>query len=88
MGSQNLIGVVIERLSYKQLIYLSNALLGNTKNSDSENNRINRNNRLLEFNNQLNVKGYALILPILQKHFVNLQFNRLFHILAKKGLLI
>ena len=56
----------------------------NTKNSDSENNRINRNNRFLCFNNQLNVKGSALILPILQKHFVNLQFNRLFHILAKK----
>lgn len=56
----------------------------NTKNSDSENNRINRNNRLMRFNNQLSVKGSALILPILQKHFVNLQFNRLFHILAKK----
>ena len=84
MGSQNLIGVVIERLSYKQLIYLSNALLGNTKKSDSENNRINRNNRLMRFNNQLHVKGSAVILLILQKHFVNLQFNRLFHILAKK----
>ncbi len=84
MGSQNLIGVVIERLSYKQLIYLSNALLGNTKKSDSENNRINRNNRLMRFNNQLDVKGSAVILLILQKHFVNLQFNRLFHILAKK----
>jgi len=34
-------------------------------------------------NNQLIVKGSALILSILQKHFVNLQFNRLFHILAK-----
>lgn len=56
----------------------------NTKSSDSENNRINRNNRLMRFNNQLTVKGSALILPILQKHFVNLQFNRLFHILAKK----
>lgn len=88
MGSQNLIGVVIERLSYKQLIYLSNALLGNTKKSDSENNRINRNNRLMRFNNQLDVKGSTVILLILQKHFVNLQFNRLFHILAKKGLLI
>ena len=56
----------------------------NTKNSDSENNRINKNNRFLCFNNQLNVKGSAFILSILQKHFVNLQFNRLFHILAKK----
>lgn len=63
---------------------MSKVLLGNTKNSDSENNRINRNNRLSWFNNQLNVKGSAVILPILQKHFVNLQFNRLFHILAKK----
>lgn len=63
---------------------MSYVLLENTKNSDLENNRINRNNRLLEFNNQLSVKGSALILPILQKHFVNLQFNRLFHILAKK----
>ncbi len=35
-------------------------------------------------NNQLSVKGSALILSILQKHFVNLQFNRLFHILAKR----
>lgn len=63
---------------------MSYVLSENTKSSDSENNRINRNNRLLEFNNQLSVKGSALILPILQKHFVNLQFNRLFHILAKK----
>ena len=63
---------------------MSYVLLENTKNSDSENNRINRNNRLMRFNNQLNVKGSAFILPILQKHFVNLQFNRLFHILAKK----
>ena len=63
---------------------MSYVLLENTKNSDSENNRINRNNRFLCFNNQLNVKGSALILPILQKHFVNLQFNRLFHILAKR----
>lgn len=63
---------------------MSYVLSENTKNSDSENNRINRNNRLLEFNNQLSVKGSALILPILQKHFVNLQFNRLFYILAKK----
>ena len=67
---------------------MSYVLLENTKSSDSENNRINRNNRFLCFNNQLNVKGSAFILPILQKHFVNLQFNRLFHILAKKGLLI
>lgn len=63
---------------------MSYVLSENTKNSDLENNRINRNNRLLEFNNQLNVKGSAFILPKLQKHFVNLQFNRLFHILAKK----
>ena len=63
---------------------MSYVLSENTKNSDLENNRINRNNRLLEFNNQLSVKGSALILPILQKYFVNLQFNRLFHILAKK----
>ena len=63
---------------------MSYVLSENTKSSDSENNRINRNNRFLCFNNQLNVKGSALILPILQKHFVNLQFNRLFHILAKK----
>ena len=63
---------------------MSKVLSKNTKNSDSENNRINRNNRLSWFNNQLNVKGSAVILPILQKHFVNLQFNRLFHILAKK----
>lgn len=63
---------------------MSYVLLENTKSSDSENNRINRNNRFLCFNNQLNVKGSALILPILQKHFVNLQFNRLFYILAKK----
>ena len=42
----------------------------------------------MRFNNQLDAKGSAVILPILQKHFVNLQFNRLFHILAKKGLLI
>lgn len=63
---------------------MSYVLLENTKSSDSENNRINRNNRFLCFNNQLNVKGSAVILPILQKHFVNLQFNRLFHILAKK----
>ena len=63
---------------------MSYVLSENTKNSDSENNRINRNNRLSWFNNQLDVKGSALILPILQKHFVNLQFNRLFHILAKK----
>jgi len=63
---------------------MSKVLSGNTKNSDSENNRINRNNRLSWFNNQLDVKGSALILPILQKHFVNLQFNRLFHLLAKK----
>ena len=63
---------------------MSYVLLENTKSSDSENNRINRNNRFLCFNNQLNAKGSAVILPILQKHFVNLQFNRLFHILAKK----
>lgn len=63
---------------------MSYVLLENTKSSDSENNRINRNNRFLCFNNQLNVKGSAFILPILQKHFVNLQFNRLFHILAKR----
>lgn len=63
---------------------MSYVLSENTKNSDSENNRINKNNRFLCFNNQLKVKGSALILPILQKHFVNLQFNRLFHILAKK----
>ena len=63
---------------------MSYVLLENTKSSDSENNRINRNNRFLCFNNQLNVKGSALILSILQKHFVNLQFNRLFHILAKR----
>ena len=63
---------------------MSYVLLENTKSSDSENNRINRNNRFLCFNNQLNVKGSVLILPILQKHFVNLQFNRLFYILAKK----
>ena len=63
---------------------MSYVLSENTKNIDYENNRINRNNRLSWFNNQLNVKGSALILPILQKHFVNLQFNRLFHILAKK----
>lgn len=63
---------------------MSYVLSENTKNSNSEHNRINRNNRLSWFNNQLNVKGSALILPILQKHFVNLQFNRLFHILAKK----
>lgn len=63
---------------------MSKVLSENTKNSDSENNRINRNNRLSWFNNQLTVKGSAVILPILQKHFVNLQFNRLFHILAKK----
>mgnify|MGYP001020832766 len=63
---------------------MSYVLSENTKSSDLENNRINRNNRLMRFNNQLDVKGSALILPILQKHFVNLQFNRLFHILAKK----
>jgi len=63
---------------------MSKVLSENTKSSDLENNRINRNNRLSWFNNQLNVKGSAFILPILQKHFVNLQFNRLFHILAKK----
>ena len=63
---------------------MSYVLSENTKSSDSENNRINRNNRFPCFNNQLNVKGSVLILPILQKHFVNLQFNRLFHILAKK----
>ena len=63
---------------------MSKVLSENTKNSDSENNRINRNNRLSWFNNQLTVKGSAVILPILQKHFVNLQFNRLFHILVKK----
>lgn len=63
---------------------MSYVLSENTKSSDLENNRINRNNRFLCFNNQLNVKGSAFILPILQKHFVNLQFNRLFHILAKK----
>ena len=67
---------------------MSYVLSENTKSSDLENNRINRNNCLLEFNNQLSVKGSAVILLILQKHFVNLQFNRLFHILAKKGLLI
>lgn len=63
---------------------MSYVLSENTKSSDLENNRINRNNRLMRFNNQLDVKGSALILPILQKHFVNLQFNRLFYILAKK----
>ena len=63
---------------------MSYVLSENTKNIDSENNRINRNNRLMRFNNQLIVKGSALILSILQKHFVNLQFNRLLHILAKK----
>ena len=63
---------------------MSYVLSEKTKSSDLENNRINRNNRLMRFNNQLDVKGSALILPILQKHFVNLQFNRLFHILAKK----
>ena len=63
---------------------MSYVLSENTKSSDLENNRINRNNRFLCFNNQLNVKGSALMLSILQKHFVNLQFNRLFHILAKK----
>lgn len=63
---------------------MSKVLSENTKSSDLENNRINRNNRLMRFNNQLDAKGSALILPILQKHFVNLQFNRLFHILAKK----
>ncbi len=63
---------------------MSYVLSENTKSSDLENNRINRNNRLMRFNNQLDVKGSALILHILQKHFVNLQFNRLFHILAKK----
>ena len=63
---------------------MSYVLSENTKSSDLENNRINRNNRFLCFNNQLNVKGSALILFILQKHFVNLQFNRLFHILVKK----
>ena len=63
---------------------MSKVLSENTKSSDLENNRINRNNRLSWFNNQLNVKGSAFILPILQKHFVNLQFNRLFHILAKR----
>jgi len=63
---------------------MSKVLSENTENSDSENNRINRNNRFPWFNNQLNVKGSAFILPILQKHFVNLQFNRLFHILAKR----
>ena len=63
---------------------MSYVLSENTKSSDSENNRINRNNRLSWFNNQLTVKGSAFILSILQKHFVNLQFNRLFHILAKK----
>ena len=67
---------------------MSKVLSENTKNSDSENNRINRNNRLSWFNNQLTVKGSAVILPILQKHFVNLQFNRLFHNISKKGLLI
>lgn len=63
---------------------MSKVLSENTKNSDSGNNRINMNNRFQWFNNQLNVKGSAFILPKLQKHFVNLQFNRLFHILAKK----
>ena len=63
---------------------MSYVLSEKTKSSDLENNRINRNNRLMRFNNQLSVKGSALILSILQKHFVNLQFNRLFHILAKK----
>ena len=63
---------------------MSYVLSENTKSSDLENNRINRNNRLMRFNNQLSVKGSALMLSILQKHFVNLQFNRLFHILAKK----
>lgn len=67
---------------------MSYVLSENTKSSDLENNRINRNNRLMRFNNQLDVKGSALILPILQKHFVNLQFNRLFHNISKKGLLI
>lgn len=63
---------------------MSYVLSENTKSSDLENNRINRNNHLMRFNNQLSVKGSALMLSILQKHFVNLQFNRLFHILAKK----
>lgn len=63
---------------------MSYVLSENTKSSDLENNRINRNNCLLEYNNQLSVKGSAVILLILQKHFVNLQFNRLFHILVKK----
>ena len=45
---------------------------------------ISANNSLLWFNNPLGFKGSAFILSILQKHFVNLQFNRLFHILAKK----
>ena len=63
---------------------MSYVLSEKTKNSDLENNRINRNNRLMRFNNQLDAKGSAVILPILQKHFVNLQFNRLFHILAKR----
>ena len=39
-------------------------------------------------NNQLSVKGSALILSILQKHFVNLQFNRAVSYISKKGLLI
>ena len=67
---------------------MSYVLSEKTKSSDLENNRINRNNRLMRFNNQLDVKGSALILSILQKHFVNLQFNRLFHDISKYGLLI
>ena len=49
---------------------------------------ISDNNSLLWFNNPLGFKGSAFILSILQKHFVNLQFNRLFHNISKYGLLI
>ena len=49
---------------------------------------ISANNSLLWFNNPLGFKGSAFILSILQKHFVNLQFNRLFHNISKYGLLI
>ena len=49
---------------------------------------ISANNSLLWFINQLGFKGSAFILSILQKHFVNLQFNRLFHDISKYGLLI
>ena len=49
---------------------------------------ISTNNSLLWFNNPLGFKGSAFILSILQKHFVNLQFNMLFHNISKYGLLI